>query len=182
MRILLMQLGLGFSLFSAAALAQQPAAAVAATAIDLQPRSSGTFYIKATLAGFEEASWLVDTGSSLTVITPAMLDQLLKAGQAKYSHELSGTMADGTSLSTQVYRLSGLRLGDSCWIKDVDAAIFPTGTRSIVGMNVLSRLTPFTMSVDPPQLALSQCMPAPVGSTPLTASAGGGPLPQAQAP
>lgn len=131
------------------------------TAISLEARSSGTFYVQADIAGFGSAPLLVDTGSSLTVITDAMLEQLLRAGAARFSHELAGMMADGTTRTTQVYKLAGLKLGDSCWIGDVDAAIFPSGSRAILGMNVLSRLAPFTLSMEPPALSLNQCIQGP---------------------
>ncbi|HUP91569.1 MAG TPA: retropepsin-like aspartic protease [Solimonas sp.] len=134
--------------------------------VELDARESGTFYVQGEIAGFGESPLLVDTGSSLTVITESMLATLLKSHGAEFSHELAGMMADGSTRLTKVYRLAGLRLGESCWIADVDAAIFPNGSRAILGMNVLSRLTPFTLSVDPPALALSRCS-APEALRPL---------------
>jgi hypothetical protein len=50
-----------------------------------------------------------------------------------------------------------LRLGEHCWVHDVEVAVLDKGTRAILGMDVLSRLAPFTFSTVPPQLGLSGC-------------------------
>lgn len=133
------------------------AADSAPTAVTLQKRPTGTFYIPATLEGHGALDLLVDTGSSFLVINEALLARLKAEGRARFSHELNGSMADGSSRVIPVYRLSALRLGDSCWVRDVEAAVFPGSTRPILGMNVLARLAPFTFTADPPQLALHRC-------------------------
>jgi len=133
------------------------------TAIEIEKRNAGTFYIAGELVGAGTLDLLVDTGSSYLVITEPMLAELREAGHAEYSRGLEGRMADGTTRVVPVWRVSSLRLGDTCWIHDVEAAIFPAGSRTILGMNVLSRLAPFTFSAEPARLGLAHCQgpPAP---------------------
>lgn len=131
--------------------------AAKATPISLQKRSTGTYYVHGALQGYGNLEMLVDTGSSLLAINETILARLKKSGTAHYSHKLSGFMADGTQRQVSVYRISALRVGDNCWVHDVEAAIFPPGSRVILGINVLSKLAPFTFSADPPQLLLNQC-------------------------
>jgi len=142
------------------------------TAIEIEKRSAGTFYIDAAIEGLGALDLLVDTGSSYLVITQTMLDELESAGRASFSRGLEGRMADGSTRVVPLYRLESLRLGDTCWIHDVEAAVFPAGSRTILGMNVLSRLAPFTFSAEPARLGLAHCQgPPPVRSTAAAAEA-----------
>ena len=134
------------------------------TAIEIEKRNAGTFYISGALDGFGPLDLLVDTGSSYLVITEPMLALLRETGRASYSRGLEGRMADGSTRVVPVWRVSSLRLGESCWVHDIEAAIFPAGSRTILGMNVLSRLAPFTFSAEPARLGLAHCQgpqPAP---------------------
>jgi len=127
------------------------------TAVEIEKRNAGTFYIAGALDGFGPLDLLVDTGSSYLVITEPMLALLREAGRASYSRGLEGRMADGSTRVVPVWRLSSLRLGDTCWVHDIEAAVFPAGSRTILGMNVLSRLAPFTFSAEPARLGLAHC-------------------------
>jgi clan AA aspartic protease (TIGR02281 family) len=136
------------------------------TAIEIEKRSAGTFYIGGLIDGAGELDMLVDTGSSYLVITEPMLATLKTAGRATYSRGLEGHMADGSVRVVPLYRISSVRLGAGCWVHDVEAAIFPAGSRTILGMNVLSRLAPFTFSAEPASLGLAHCQgpPAPAAT------------------
>src|SRR5258708_7579645 len=67
------------------------------TAVDIEERSSGTFYISGAIEGIGELGRLVDPGSSYLVNTQAMLEQLKEQGGGKYSRNLEGRMADGSA-------------------------------------------------------------------------------------
>jgi len=140
-----------------------PAAALPAefTAIEIEKRSAGTFYINGAIEGVGALDMLVDTGSSYLVITQPMLDTLEQGGRASFSRGLEGRMADGSTRVVPLYRIESVRLGETCWVHDVEAAIFPAGSRTILGMNVLSRLAPFTFSADPARLGLANCQGPP---------------------
>lgn len=144
-----------------------PAAAPVAefTAIEIEKRSAGTFYIAGAIDGFGALDMLVDTGSSYLVITQPMLEALEQAGRASYSRGLEGRMADGSTRVVPLYHIDSVRLGESCWVHEVEAAIFPAGSRTILGMNVLARLAPFTFSAEPARLGLANCQgPPPIKS------------------
>jgi clan AA aspartic protease (TIGR02281 family) len=130
------------------------------TAVALQKHDAGTFYVAGAIEGYGELRMLVDTGSSYVVIGEAVLAKLQKTEGAVYSRDLEGVMADGSKRVIPLYRLAALRIGESCWVHDVEAAVFPGQTRPILGMNILSRVAPFTFSADPPQLAVQQCQAA----------------------
>jgi clan AA aspartic protease (TIGR02281 family) len=131
------------------------------TAIDIEKRGAGTFYIAGAIDGLGALDMLVDTGSSYLVITEPVLDGLKDAGRAQFSRGLEGHMADGSVRIVPLYKIDSLRLGESCWVHDVEAAIFPAGSRMILGMNVLSRLAPFTFSAEPARLGLANCQGPP---------------------
>ena len=57
-----------------------------------------------------------------------------------------------------VYRLSKLTLGNDCTLRNVEAAVLPQKTRLILGLSALEKTAPFVFSVDPPSLALSNCV------------------------
>jgi clan AA aspartic protease (TIGR02281 family) len=134
-----------------------PAFAGDFTEVALRKHDAGTFYVDGAIKGYGELRMLVDTGSSYLVISQSILDELLKANQATYARKLEGIMADGSSRVIPVYKIAALRLGDKCWVNDVEAAVLPGQTRPILGMNILSRLAPFTFSAEPPQLGVQQC-------------------------
>jgi clan AA aspartic protease (TIGR02281 family) len=131
----------------------------AGMAITLTKHDAGTFYIGGAIQGYGDLELLVDTGASYLVINDKILTALKASGDAEYSRELRGTMADGTARVIPVYRLTALKLGSQCWIPNVEAAVFPGTARPILGMNVLTRLAPFTFSAEPPRLGLAQCQP-----------------------
>jgi clan AA aspartic protease (TIGR02281 family) len=152
---------MGLALAAMTARAQDGAADF--TAVEIQKRSAGTFYVAGAIEGLGALDLLVDTGSSYLVLTQPMVDTLEAEGRATYSRGLEGRMADGSTRTVPLYRIDHVRLGADCWIHDVEAAAFPAGSRAILGMNVLSRLAPFTFSAEPARLGLAGCQgpPAP---------------------
>lgn len=149
----------GLALVSAAALAEGEVAEF--TAIEIERRNAGTFYVAGAIDGLGALDLLVDTGSSYLVLTQPMVDTLTAAGHATYSRGLEGRMADGSTRVVPLYRIDSVRIGGDCWIHDVEAAAFPAGSRTILGMNVLSRLAPFTFSAEPARLGLAHCQGPP---------------------
>lgn len=125
--------------------------------ITMQDKGAATYYVSVTIAGWGADDYLVDTGSTFMTISEPMLVSLEEKGQANYLRELSGTLADGSRVTVPVYRLTEVRIGQECVLKDVEAAVFPQGTRRILGLSALARTAPFSFSVNPPELHLSQC-------------------------
>ena len=127
------------------------------TQVTMREKSASTFYVPAEIEGYGHVELMVDTGSSYMTINEQVLDVLKRAGRAYYVRQLQGIMADGSELTVPVYFVGRIRIGDSCWLNNVEAAVFAGKSRQILGLSALRKASPFIFSVDPPSLALSQC-------------------------
>jgi len=127
-------------------------------AIDMRAKGGGsTFYVPGHIAGLGAVDLMVDTGSGYMTINEEMLTVLQAAGHAQFVRRLRGRLANGSELDVPVYAIDAVSIGDTCWLRDVEAAVFPGNTRPILGLNVLQRAAPFIFSFEPPQLVLSHC-------------------------
>lgn len=116
-----------------------------------------TYYVTVAMGELSASRFLVDTGSSHTAIDSAMLGKLQRQGHARYVGNLLGTMADGSQRRVPLYRIERLVIGGSCVISDVKAVVLPGADRNILGLSVLRRLAPFSLTTAPPTLRLSRC-------------------------
>ena len=66
-------------------------------------------------------------------------------------------MADGSRRLVSVYRITGMNVGGDCYIPNIEVAVFPAGSREILGLSALSKVSPFMFSMNPPRLLLSNC-------------------------
>jgi predicted aspartyl protease len=123
----------------------------------MQIENQHNFYVKSTIEGAGLTSLLVDTGAGYSTITEKTLRELQKTGNAVYLKKLQGVLADGSIRKVSVYRISAINIGQNCQIRDIEVAVFPSGTREILGLSTLSKVAPFTFSIDPPSLSLSNC-------------------------
>lgn len=128
--------------------------------IQLIRKRAGTYYLPVAFPGLGTVNVLLDTGSSHTVISRAYLEQMTKAHGASYAYTVNGTMADGSRSQVPVYRIGSLELAPGCWVHGVEAAVMDGKVRPILGMNVLGRLAPLTLSMQPASLTLHHCEPA----------------------
>lgn len=147
-----------------------------------------TYYVNAQVADLGMSEFMVDTGSGYLTINEQTLTALQERKQAQYVKELRAILANGTELVIPVYAINQLRIG-SCTIRDVEAAVFPARTRQILGLSALNKAAPFTFSVDPPELVLSNCnqsvdasasrpvLAEATATEPAAASGGGGTAP-----
>jgi predicted aspartyl protease len=127
------------------------------TSIPMRMGNASTFYIKAQIADLNEMDFMVDTGSGYMTINEQTLARLKKNHQAKYQRDLSGVLANGTSIKVPVYQLTRFNIGGDCQLSNVEAAVFPGTTRQIIGLNALKKAGPFIFSFNPPHLMLSHC-------------------------
>lgn len=131
---------------------------LAGTLVPLKPKSDlDTFYVSIGVADDQPEDYLVDTGAGYMTITTATLERLQKSGGAIRIGELDGRMADGTVLRVPVYRLAEITVGQSCRLRDVEAAVLPGASRGLFGLSALRKASPFQFSIDPPELTLSNC-------------------------
>jgi len=128
------------------------------TTIPMDRRGTHTYYIQGVIHGFGDVDMMVDTGAGYMTINEVTLAVLRQKGNVEYVKELTGKMADGTRRTIPVYRLSKLTLGNDCILRNVEAAVLPQKTRLILGLSALEKTAPFVFSIDPPSLALSNCV------------------------
>jgi len=138
-------------------LAAIAADANAPVSVPLQDRGAATYYVQARIHGLERMDFMVDTGSGYVVIDEDMLVTLEEQGNAEYLREFLGVMADGSTVEVPVYQITSIDIGNQCVIHGVEVAVFPSGTRCILGMNALKRAAPFTISMNPPSITFSNC-------------------------
>lgn len=144
-------------LFSLCALPRGADAVDAGNLVQMTDRGASTFYVDVFLKGVGVTEFLVDTGSSYMTINEDTLDRLKEHEQASYLKDLRGILADGSTQVVPVYVIKEMNIGNSCYLKDVKAAVFPGKTRNILGLSALRAAAPFVFSVDPPTLELSNC-------------------------
>ena len=122
----------------------------------MHDKGLATYYVHAQIADLGMSEFMVDTGSGYLTINEQTLFALQERKQAQYVKELRAILANGTELIIPVYAINQLRIGN-CTIRNVEAAVFPARTRQILGLSALNKAAPFTFSVDPPSLVLSNC-------------------------
>ena len=127
--------------------------------VPMRDKGASTFYAPCSIEGYGEVEMLVDTGSAYTTINEHTLEILQKRGLVTYVKDLDAKMADGSSKVVPVYRIASIYVGDDCEIEDVEAAVLPGNTRSLLGLSALSKAGPIIFSADPPRLTLSNCAP-----------------------
>ena len=128
------------------------------TTVPMRDKGASTFYAPCIIEGYGDVEMLVDTGSAYTTINEETLAVLKKRGMAYYVKDLEAKMADGSQRVVPVYRLSSIHVGGDCEIEDVEAAVLPGNTRSLLGLSALSKAGPIIFSADPPRLTLSNCV------------------------
>lgn len=125
--------------------------------IPMHEKSGSTLYVAGHIEGYGATEFLIDTGASYLAINKDMLERLEQQGHARFLRRLTGVMADGRRRSIPIYSISGIVIGDSCALSNVEAAVLPGNTRNILGLSALRRAAPFTLSMDPPAISLSGC-------------------------
>lgn len=126
-------------------------------AVPLYDKGLSTYYVAGQIDGYGAVEFMVDTGSAYVILTEETLRALKSQGRARYLRDLSGQMADGSRVTAPVFRIASLRIGEDCEIRDVEATVLRTTRRHVLGLSALRKAAPFTVSLDPPSLALSQC-------------------------
>ena len=124
--------------------------------IPMSVGTATTYYVQGRFGNLETTEFMVDTGSGFLTINRPTLDELLERGLATYKRNLPGVLADGTAVEVPVYEVAQFSIVP-CLLQNVEAAVFPSTKRQILGLNVLNRSAPFIFSVNPPELVLSHC-------------------------
>jgi predicted aspartyl protease len=125
--------------------------------VQMREKAAETFYVPAYIPGAGPTELMVDTGSGYITINEQTLAVVKRRGSARYLRDLQGVLADGSEVTVPVYALKALEIGGGCWLRDVEAAVFPGTSRQILGLSALRKAAPFIFSIDPPLLKLSHC-------------------------
>lgn len=144
-------LALGLTLISTSVLAGE-----FDVTVPMHDKGLATWYVHAQVADLGMSEFMVDTGSGYLTINEQTLFALQERQQAQYVKQLRAVLANGSELIIPVYAINQLRIGN-CTIRNVEAAVFPARTRQILGLSALNKAAPFTFSIDPPELMLSNC-------------------------
>ncbi len=123
--------------------------------VPMKDKGVSTFYVSGDIQGVGPVEFMVDTGSGYTTINEETLAKLKKESNVRYVKDLTGVLADGSELVVPVYAIKHMRIGKSCQLDNVEAAVFPGKTRHILGLSALSKAAPFIFSVNPAELVLT---------------------------
>ena len=127
------------------------------TSVPINKKGLTTYYVAATISDYGTTDFLIDTGSGHTAINETTLEKLQLQGKVKYLKKISATLANGTTMTLPVYKISEINIGGECVIHDVEAVVLPGKMRNILGLSALEKTAPFAISVNPPRLILSHC-------------------------
>ena len=127
------------------------------TSVPINKKGLVTYYVSGSINGYGATDFLVDTGSGHSAINEATLEKLHQQGKADFLKNVSATLANGSSITLPVYKISDINIGGECVIHDVEAVVLPGKMRNILGLSALEKTAPFAISVNPPRLLLSHC-------------------------
>lgn len=114
-----------------------PRQSVAGAETRVPMQRDGHFWISATINGVKR-DFLVDTGATLTAISPATADEAEVRANPVHGPVMMKT-ANGT-VEAQLATIDELRMGNVV-ARDLDAVVAPgLGNANVIGMNLLSRL------------------------------------------
>lgn len=133
--------------------------AISAIDIPIYEKGTDVFYLQATIAGYGETEFMLDTGSGPIALDSTIIKSLQQQGKASISGQRFAMLANGQKKHFDIYTISALRLGERCHINNVEAVALPAGTRNIIGINVLKQTAPFSIHTQPSQLSLGGCNP-----------------------
>ncbi|WP_414981453.1 retroviral-like aspartic protease family protein [Congregibacter sp.] len=105
----------------------------------------------------ESATFLLDTGAAMATINSALFDRISDHGTVRKIREVGARMADGRTRKLSVYEITGLQLGQGCELGPTEVIVVPGSGRNLLGLNVLEKFAPLTLSLSPPALRLSNC-------------------------
>ncbi len=125
--------------------------------VPMHSKGATTYYVSGFINGSIASDFLVDTGSGYVTINTQTLKLLKREGSAEFVKKISAIMADGSETVVPVYRIATLKLGDSCIIQNVEAAVMPGSAPNILGLSALKKAAPFALTITPPTLRLTGC-------------------------
>ncbi len=153
-------------------LASAASAGGAGAALDIALSASdvGTLHLEGRIGRGIERRFLLDTGSAYVVLTDDTRRALDAEGSLIPVRTLRAVMANNATAHAPVYRVSALRLGNGCVVRNFEAVVLPGARKDILGLSVLRAVAPFTVDVEP--LRLRASCPLDVNDTTVAAWSG----------
>lgn len=127
------------------------------SAIVIQAAASGALYVPAVLDAQAESDMLIDTGSSYVALSADTFDRISEKTRSNFSRYIYAAMANGKVERVSLYILDSLQLSANCILNNVEIALLPDADKDILGLNALSLLQPFTISLAPATLSTQSC-------------------------
>ena len=121
----------------------------------LKQSEGGTLYLQIHSQVLDEVKFLLDTGSSLTLLTPETFNKL-SANKVVDAGFVNARLANGHIKKVKTYLLAEFALSDACTFHDVRVAVLPR-SNNILGMALLSKAGTLHISMNPPTLKIDNC-------------------------
>ncbi len=134
-----------------------PALASEVNAIPILPTENGGLYIPAMIDSRIESELLIDTGSSYVVLTATTFERVSEQTKSNFSRFIYGAMANGKVERVSLFWLGTLQLSENCILRNIEVAILPNADKDILGLNALTLLAPFSISLSPAVLSSQSC-------------------------
>lgn len=156
------------ALVVAATLAVTAAATAGETmTVGLSSSGVGTLHVEARMGEHVDGEFLLDTGSAFVVLSESTRRRLAEEGALVPVRRLRAVMANNVSTSAQVYRVTSLRIGTACEVRDIEAVAIPGARKDILGLSALRAMAPFTIHLDPLRLEVNCGAPVAIGAVAL---------------
>jgi len=128
-----------------------------AQSMPLVESAAKTLYVSAAVDTLDATKFMLDTGSGYTTINQKTYDALKQLQRIHFVKKILGLLADGSQRQVNIWRVDSITLNGSCKLQNIEVAVLPGTSRQILGLATLRKAAPFTISVDPPTLSLSNC-------------------------
>ncbi|NDW22659.1 retroviral-like aspartic protease family protein [Alteromonas hispanica] len=122
----------------------------------LTSSGGGTLYLQSSDEEQRVFNYLIDTGSSLTILNKATFKAFKSEQSVKQEGVVIAKLANGRKQKVKLYTIPLLTLSADCHFENVKVAVMDN-QHNILGMEVLSRAAPFGIQMSPPTLTLNQC-------------------------
>lgn len=128
-----------------------------AQSMPLVESAAKTFYVHAAIDMLDSTTLMLDTGSGYSTINQHTFEALQQSQRIHFVKKILGLLADGSRRQVTIWRIDSITLNGSCKLQNIEVAVLPGTSRQILGLGALRKAAPFTISVDPPTLSLSNC-------------------------
>jgi hypothetical protein len=105
----------------------------------------------------------------MATINSDLFDRMSDRGALRKVRDVAARLADGRTRKLSVYEIDSLQLTGGCDLGPTEVIVVPGSGRNLLGLNVLAKFAPLTLSLSPPALGLSNCAPRATASLALQA-------------